>query len=213
MKGLLLKDFYLVRKHCLYFALFIILWPLMMMIGMQPTFMVFSCLITSMLPTSLQAYDEKDKWIKYSDTLPYTRKQIVTVKYIYSLIAIGILITICAVSMTVNTLFIQEAVILSLGEIVLWCSMYLLLCAVISFDLPFIFWLGTEKGRYIYMIMGVLCGMIAVFTTNASFIGNGVSFADMPNPFATSGVLVLIAAAIFASSWGLSVMLYSKREL
>ena len=213
MKGLLLKDFYISLRVCWYFALFLVLWPLLLLAGAPPIVTVFSCLMASMLPATLNAYDEKDKWPKYADTMPYTRKDLVTVKYIFGFIAIGIVIVLSGVSMTINTLFIHEDAIPTLGEIIFWCSIYLLVSGVLSFMHPLIFWLGAEKGRYAYMVFGGLCGGLGAIMSNDSFLGFGSQVPRISSPLAYAAIIIIIAAVLFAASWGLSVMLYRKREL
>ena len=214
MKGLLLKDFYVTVRVGWYFAIFLVFWPLLLLAGAPPTMVIFACFMGSMLPATLTAYDERDKWPKYADTLPYTRKQLVTAKYIYGIIAIGIVIILSAVSMAINTLFIQEDNILTFGEMVFWCSVYLLGGAVTSLMHPFIFWLGAEKGRFVYMIFGGLCGGLGAISANSSSIISMSSQAmRVSSPVVYAAVIFVIAILLYAASWALSVMLYSKREL
>ena len=214
MKGLLLKDFYVLLRVCWYFALFLVLWPLLLLAGAPPTMNIFACLMGSMLPATLHAYDEKDKWLKYADTMPYTRRELVTSKYIYGFIAIGIVIVLSAVSMTINTMFIQADNILTFKEIIFWCSVYLLAGAVTSFMHPFVFWLGAEKGRYVYMVFGGLCGGLGAITANSdASLGILAMAPSVSSPLAIAAVIVIIAVILYAASWALSVMLYRKREL
>lgn len=214
MKGLLLKDFYVVIRHCWPFAVFLIFWPMLTLTGAPPTFMLFSCLMASMLPSTLLAYDERARWMNYADALPYTRTQIVSVKYIYGLLAEGIMIISIAVCMSINTLFIQEDNVLTFREIAFWCSVYLLVGAVMTLYFPFIFKFGVEKGRLAYIL--IVVGHTVTYTSivNSSFFMNpDVSILNPSSPLIASAVVLVIAALIYAASWGLSVMLYSKREL
>lgn len=213
MKGLLLKDFYVLLRVCWYFALFLVLWPLLLLAGEPPTVIVLSCFLGAMLPSTLIAYDERDKWFKYAETMPYTRGQIVTAKYIYGFIANGIVIVIAAFSMTANTLFIHTGNVLSFGDIILWCSIYLLAGAVVSFMMPFIFWFGAEKGRYAYMVFGGLCGGFAAIASSNGLLGDDFQMPRISSPIAYSAIMIVIAAVLYTVSWRLSVMLYRKREL
>ena len=65
MKGLLLKDFYMAAKYCR------------------------ACLLCGMIPVNLLAYDERSRWLEYSGTLPYTKAQIVSGKYLVGIIVQG----------------------------------------------------------------------------------------------------------------------------
>ena len=213
MKGLLLKDLYVTVRVGWYFAIFLIFWPLLLLAGAPPTMIILACLMGSMLPATLTAYDERDKWSKYADVLPYTRKQLVTAKYIYGIIANGIVIAISAVSMTINALLIHAENVLAFGEIVFWCSIYLLGGAIVSFMHPFIFWLGAEKGRYAYMVFGGLCGGFAAIASSNGLLGDDFQMPSVSSPLVYAAVIFVIAVALYAASWALSVLLYRKREL
>lgn len=213
MKGLLLKDFYVTVRVGWYFSLFLVLWPLLLLAGAPPTMNIFACFMGSMLPATLHAYDERDKWPKYADTMPYTRKQFVTAKYIFGFIATGIVIVLSAVSMIINTMFIHEDNILTFKEIIFWCSVYLCGGAVTSLMQPFIFWLGAEKGRFVYMVFGGLCGGFAAVISNSSIFSFHSQAMSVSSPLSYAAVVSVIAVALYAASWTLSVMLYRKREL
>lgn len=214
MKGLLLKDLYVTVRVGWYFGIFLIFWPFLLLAGAPPMMIILACLMGSMLPATLTAYDERDKWSKYADVLPYTRKQLVTVKYIYGIIANGIVIVISFISMTINTLFIHAENILTFGEMIFWCSIYLLGGAVVSFMHPFIFWLGAEKGRFVYMIFGGICGGLGAMTSGgSSFLSIHSQAISVSSPLVCAAAIFVLAMAMFAASWRLSIAMYSKREL
>ena len=213
MKGLLLKDIYLVRKIYWLFAIFTVLWPLMMLAGAPPTVMMFSCMMASFLPMILHSYDERDRWHKYAHTLPLTRDQMITEKYVLLMISVGIPVVISAVCMTVNTLFIREENVLSFGEIAFWCSLYLLFSAASSFYMPFIFRFGAEYGRYIYFAVVILFSFSARFLTGKFKSFENLIAPVLTHPLALAVLILIAAAALLAGSWKLSVSLFRKREL
>ncbi|MDE6088998.1 MAG: ABC-2 transporter permease, partial [Oscillospiraceae bacterium] len=73
MKGLLLKDLYMMKS---YLKAYLFLIPVFWILGSfseDSLFLtVYSCLLTAMIPISLQTYDEKEHWSCYSCTLPYS---------------------------------------------------------------------------------------------------------------------------------------------
>lgn len=214
MKGLLLKDFYISLRVCWYFAIFIVFLPLPLIVGSSPISVVYACIVGSMLPASLHAFDERDKWLVYAETLPYTRKQIVTVKYIDSLISAGVMITISAASMMINTLFAHMNIVLTFAQIAYWCAVYLLVCAVISLiNLPFVFWLGAERGRFVYILIGLICGITAALVTSTKENIDMVFPLYLSPNLTVIAVMIVVAVALYAASWALSIMLYRKREL
>lgn len=212
MKGLLLKDFYMIRRYCLLYFVLIIGWGGMMVFSAAPAIGIFPSLFAGMLPMTIQAYDERERWNKYSGTLPYTKNQLVAVKYIYSLILCALVVGILGVSMTVNSL-LQLPGHLSLDQIAFWCSVYIFVCSFISLCLPFIFWLGAEKGRFVYMIFGGLCGATgAILGITSDTIGANSLFTDQSS-LIVCVMIIALAALLYAISWGLSIALYRKREL
>ena len=73
---------------------------------------------------------------------------------------------------------------------------------------PFVFRFGAEKGRVVYyVVIAVVCGGSVVLQNIevASLLGS-LSAGSIPTG-------MLIAAAIYAASWLLSIRLYAKREL
>ena len=88
MKGLLLKDWYMVKKYCRAYLLIAIVFIAISFFSNDNMFFVFyPCLLCGMIPVNLLAYDERSHWMQYSGTLPYTKTQIVSGKYLIGLLA------------------------------------------------------------------------------------------------------------------------------
>ncbi len=71
MKGLLLKDFYVARKHC---KVFVIIMAVFMAISFAGDgdlfFLIYPCFLTGMIPVTLLSYDEHSRWSEYSGNAP-----------------------------------------------------------------------------------------------------------------------------------------------
>ena len=88
MKGLLLKDLYMAAKYCRSILLVIVVFLSISFLGEDNLiFGFYPCLFCGMIPASLLSYDERSKWNVYCGTLPYTRAQFVSVKYLFGLCA------------------------------------------------------------------------------------------------------------------------------
>ena len=86
MKGLLLKDFYLSWRYCRAFLVIVAVFLAVSFVGEDNVFfMIYPIMIASVIPMTLLSYDEHDKWTSYSGTLPYTRTQLVSSKYLVGL--------------------------------------------------------------------------------------------------------------------------------
>ena len=87
MKGLLLKDFYMAEKYCRAFFLIVVIFFGISLLGSASFFLlVYPCILMGLIPSSLLSYDEREKWDVYSGTLPCTRAQLVSGKYLTGLL-------------------------------------------------------------------------------------------------------------------------------
>lgn len=208
MKGLLLKDFYLVTKYCrTYFLIAAVFIAVSFVSDGNLFYIVYPSLLSGMVPTTLLAYDERSRWNEYIGTLPYTKAQIVSGKYITGL-AVQILVLVLigiaqAVRMCANGVFdIKDY--MSLISVLFVAS-----CVASSLTLPFIFKWGVEKGRLAYfVIVGIGCaGAVAV----QSF------FYVQPQMKIPTGVIFPVSCIagifLYALSWYLSIVFYKKREI
>ena len=200
MKGLLIKDFYLLIKYCkFYFAITVIFIGVSLINDNEAVFMYYPCLLGSILPVTLCAYDEKEKWCSYCGTLPVSKSQYVFAKYIFGFVIVVImtLSVTAAQALKMEPFRIDDCISIATG---------LLLAGLIpsSFILPFIFMFGVEKGRIAYF---VAIGLVVAIMTAAEQIAlpAGGMFGL---PFA-----LLLAFALYLFSGLLSGFFYQKREI
>lgn len=213
MKGLLLKDLYMIKKYFWSYLLIVIGFTFVLASSGNSFYGVFPCLLVGSLPMSIQAYDEKEKWFQYSGSLPITKVQLVSVKYICSIGFILIEALSSALLLTFNMLFIDKGASLTFYSIAALCSMYPLIGAVLSFCLAFIFRLGAEKGRFVYMIFGGLCGAVgAILGISAGGEDTELLFNE-PSSLIVCAIMISLAALLYAISWLLSIAFYKKREI
>ncbi len=208
MKGLLLKDFYLAIKYCKTFLLIVVVFlGLSFFANGNLFFVYYPCLFTAMIPVTLLSYDERSKWELYSATLPYTKAQIVSAKYLIGLIGNMIVLLVAAlaqaVRMSANGIFTMERYWMIMGTLV--CMSFVSSTLV----LPVMFRYGVEKGRIAYfLVLGAVCGgsviMAMMFDGNA---GTGMNFG--------AGMILALAVsvALYVLSWYLSIRFYQKREI
>lgn len=208
MKGLLLKDLYLALKHFKGYILLVVMFALLSVADTgNMFFMFYPSLLCGMIPVNLMAYDERSKWDVYTAVLPFTRAQVVASKYIFGLIAQGIILALVAVSNIVT--------MTSSGGVdwaYLWGIMgtlVMLSAIATAVPLPFIFRMGVEKGRMGYYVMiGLAAGGSGVA---AGIFGNEIDPGALPG--LTAPVMILIGVLVYAISWKLSVRFYEKRDL
>lgn len=207
MKGLLRKDIYMAAKY--YRAVLVAVAIFLMLAILDEAnlfFLTYAVLISGMLPVSLLSYDAHFKWEQYSGTLPYTRAQLVSAKYLMGLIFNGGVLLVClgvlALRQILGDGFDLDA-FLGAG---LLC--FVLGVAAPAFLLPLAFKFGPEKGRVLFFVLvGAICGIGFVlgqtgFLTGLS-VGNGAVAV-----LAALGVTLVL----YLLSWRLSIHFYQKKE-
>ncbi len=211
MKGLLIKDFYMMLRYCrTFFIIAIVFEAAAAFLGDGMFLVAYPFIICSVIPMNLLSYDEKSRWTLYSCTMPYSRGQLVSVKYIYALI-----MCFACVVLTVVAQFAGAAVAggnLSVNPGIL--AMMLIPVGLIpaAILLPVIFWLGTEKGRIaFYAVIVIICAFFGFLGADSLDAGSDVIKSLAIRPQVLLGA-DLIALALLGISWFAAIGLYGRRE-
>ncbi len=207
MKGLLLKDWYMIMKYCKAYVLISLVFIGVSIMGDDNFFFIlYPCILSGMIPVTLLGYDERSKWDQYCAALPCTKAQIVSGKYLIGMAAqIGMLVlstVVQGIRMQVKGTFSWE----SFGSILSMLAAISFLAPAVS--LPPMFRWGTEKGRMAYYIsVGLICG-ISAFLVSVSGI---TVLGSLPS--STAMLLLGLASLVaYGISWYLSILFYQKRE-
>ena len=207
MKGLLLKDFYMAARYCRTYILIGVVFIAVSFASSENMFFVFyPCLLCGMIPVNLLAYDERSRWLEYSGTLPYTKAQIVSGKYLVGIIVQGSMLLAVGLSQAVR---MNLAGTFRLGEFALFMTIIFAMATITSsITLPFMFRWGVERGRIAYYCMiGFVC---AAGYLGSVFFTGGTRLAVSQG--ALMVILTLAGIAVYAASWLASIALYRKRE-
>lgn len=207
MSGLLLKDFYLSWRYCRAFLVIVAVFLAVSFVGSENLFfLVYPMMISSVIPMSLISYDERDRWTAYSGTLPYTRGQLVSAKYLVGL-CFGVVSFLLAMAATVVRMQLNGTVSWP-SLAVVGTTLLALGCLAPAFMLPFIFKFGAEKGRMaFYITVGLFSGVAAVLA------GMGFQIQGLSGGLWPLAVVAGVAILLYVLSWWLSIRFYEKREL
>ena len=203
MKGLILKDLFILKSQIRFYMIFILLYGFIALYsGDISFFSSIICVFCLMLPLAAIAYDEKAGWEKYALSMPVNRRDLVLSKYI-----LGILFNFISFVVTVllgmfSDTSMKETLILS-AAFVLAFMVYL---AII---LPMTFKLGTEKSR-IYMLAIVLLPIIGLILLDRA--GFTISIVQGVNWEMLFPILVIAIILLFIASIALSISIYKKKE-
>lgn len=201
MKGLLLKDFYVMKKELRAFLFVIVIFTAFSFVGENNSFFMFYGLI--MLPIvniSLISYDERSHWDSFLETTPVSRSTAVTEKYLLNL-----LLLLLWSPVVLAVYLIQAANLGSPVQAVCICIYMALFFPAIIY--PFIFALGSEKGRFAYFIF--IFAAMAIVAAGVSLMDQGAFVI----PANLSLILLLPPIAAYLISWRISIALYKKRAL
>ena len=204
MKGLIRKDFYLLWRYCWLMPLLLLAFIVFSVFssgGQSPFFIYYPCILSSVIPVNLLAYDDAEHWLTYCDTLPVTRRQYVSGKYIMSLLCDGTVFLLSAIAAVIrlcrNGAFCPADLT---DQLAVLATISLLSSALV---MPPIFKFGAQKGRIVFIgVIGIFCGLAAILDT-----------PDLSGLSLPIGLLPILAMVIFAVSWLLSIRFYEKREI
>ena len=204
MKALIYKDLLAVWKYCRNYLFLCGVFLLLSIFMENYSFLqMYPVIFMGTLVNTLIAYDERDRWDRQVLTMPVTRKQYVTGKYLTGMILQGTMMVLSAAACALR---------LAIGDGFGWAVFkdYLafllgLAVAAPSLILPFIFKNGSEKGRMAYLIvLGAIfalamCGVLVL--KKLDMVGVPMDLSVLP-----------AAVLLYPASWALSVRWYEKRE-
>ena len=212
MKGLLIKDYYILWSQKRTFLIFLFI-ALMFLIGNDdPAGAVSYCLfITTFLSLTTISYDDHENGLAFLMTLPPGRKTYVTAKYVFCLInsvtAWFVLILLgCALVSSKN----------STDFLTLFTEMFLLLlsCIIVSSLLmPLHLKYGAEKTRFVLLgCLGFIIGLGLILSKMGAPFGDlldSVTGISLP---AAGITLTLAAVLIYAASYVIALKVVEGKE-
>lgn len=208
MNALIYKDFLAIWKYCRFFLLMCGGFLVTSVFIEEYSFMqMYPVIFMGMLVNTLIAYDERDKWDRQVLTMPITRKQYVTAKYLVGLMLQGTVLMLTAgahaLQLALHGGFRWEVFYVEFGILLVLAT------AAPSLTLPFIFRDGSEKGRMAYLIViGTVCGLAAA----GSIILKKLDLMQNQSAFPGGPLVAVLVVLLYLGSWALSVRWYEKRE-
>lgn len=215
MKGLLIKEFYLLEGQIkswllvmglmFFYACFAggnsFLYMLVILIGVMSTLTVFSL-------------DRACGWDSFVTSLPLTRKEIVASRYLFAfLIDIGISVLSLVLVVLHFIMRVEEPLTDSLHSLALMLIITLLMQIIL---LPTVYKWGVEKARFVYMACFLILSAVIFFITQTgrssslALIVTGLSLEQIMYAAQAAALLFVLLGGLL--SFTLSVKIYEKKE-
>ena len=212
MKGLLLKDWFVLWKQCKWMLFLVILYTLLPLVsdGAGTFLACFSVLFMAILPITVLGFDERSKWERYAAALPVSRDDLVLSKYLLALLGmIGAALLYLLSSLVLSA--VRPGSVSPQETVSFLCLLFAGALAFDAVNFPIIFRLGVEKGRlWFFLIAALFGGAIGAATAVAGDAAVSLGQALLGVPV---WAFPLAALAVFGLSAWLSCRLYARRDL
>lgn len=206
MKGLIIKDFKMIRHESIISLLIPTLFFIISMIGHNVMyFTCFSVMMFSLVPTMNIANDEKWKWDKYETVLPIKKEHIVLEKYIMLFLFVIPIILIESVIIYLITGYSAH----DMASLVSIMFLFGILSPAIILPVYYLF--GYNTGR----IAGIPLTVIIYIVFSAVSMKNSTTDSIIRSEFlpqANPIVFSITAITLICISIIISIMVYKRKE-
>ena len=210
MKGLLLKDFCILKKQMKLMVVFVIFYAIWAVAAKMPTMMgTMVILLSIMMPISSMSYDEAGQWYRYAFSLPIPRRTLVLSKYVLGfLVSLGGLVVSAIGNIIILALTNGENALESWLTIIGFLELGVIFLSII---IPILFKYGVEKGRLFIVIIAVIPSLlVAGLGSTLKTSGTLMPSAELLQAILYSSPLFTLA--IFLISFRISVGICRKKE-
>ena len=203
MKGLLIKDF-LLMKNYKKIAMFML--TIGIFVGMNDISFAsgYILVFVSILSMSTITYDEANHGLKTLFTLPISKSDYVKEKYLFSLIITGIgFVFVTILGCFSKSGFMETLIILSTALLLL------------ALSLPFQLKEGNEKGRIVLFVVVFGCTFLFAFLNQfiPKFFDSIESVLNTMDPTMFSVGLLIASFILYFISMRISIRVYKNRVL
>lgn len=213
MKGLFLKDWYMIIKQGKFFLIFNLFYAILAVTSDMELFcLLFNVMLNCMMVKTLMAYEEQNRWSGFCVNLPVTADNVVWEKYIVGFICgmIGNVISFAVI--------LAAELMGKLDESLSLMPLFLLYTAVALFylalELPVLFKFGVNEGRIWFIMVTALAAAFGAGTGTLilEILEKTAVLSEGMLSLLLAALVVIAVLAVFGSA-KLSVRIYEKKEL
>ena len=212
MKGLLKKEWFVLWNKPVMIILPLALFIIMGFMSKSFVMIMYLPLYAGILPVSLITTDETSRWERFALGMPYSRKDIVSAKYLMSvLLVLG-----CTALTAVLLLLILNSTLTGTQYILLIAAALAISVILPSVLLPLNLKFGTAKARIVLAVLLAVSGCLsaAAFTSEGEDPFSAIAkITALQIDMRLLALLIIAAAAVLMTvSWAASVMIYRRKQ-
>lgn len=212
MKGLLIKDFKLLKHRGIFFLIFIVVYTIFQLGVFDGAWAVgFATLMIAVFSLTTITYDEYENGMPFLFTLPIRRIDYVREKYVFGFLVTTVTwVIMCTACFLFDTLMwsddsgnFLEQLAFYVGYLI---SVYFIISLQIALHLKFV----ERSGIIMMAIAGIICVFFLIFYAKSE---GGASFMQLDlnwTAVIAVGVIVLFALMFIFYRWSVRIM--EKRE-
>ena len=205
MKGLLIKDFYMAKKHSLMLVIISVLFFGVSFFAKSIYFSYYPIAIISILPINILAYDDHFRWSKTEVILPVRKTAAVIEKYLFLIILI-------LPAIIVSNLIFFLIFRYDMREVISLFSLMLFSGVMVpSVIFPISFKIGYTRAK---TISGIIIPIImaAIVFINVGNLSGEMLILGAFTPQKNAYLAAVVAIVLLGISMMLSIRFYKKRE-
>ena len=209
MIGLIYKDLMVMRKTLVLYMVIFFVYGYMGIAYDQGGLLIAMVLVmSSILPVSSIAYDERCRWDRIANTTPLSRKEIVLAKYLFAIVLTVFSVAVCFVIYLFDSR-------MPIAEKLIMCYILIMMGMLYQAILmPVNIKFGAEKGRNIMMAIMFVPVLLVMAVSNTGLVDMSavVRFLEN-NEHLIPYVFTAVVAVVYSVSVTLSVKIYENKDL
>lgn len=211
MKGLLIKDFALIKNQKQFIGVMLIMVLVFLIAQDKSSFVIgYAIVMSSSLALTTISYDEFNNGTAFLFTFPLFRKDYVLEKYIFGSLMIGIASVLMTILVSVLSVVRGQGNDIIVENVLTAVLTMAITIGILALSLPLHFKFGAEKSRM--ALMGVIAGVfLAVYWLALAGKDLKDVFSVLPvGAYVTGGIIIEILLLII--SYKISVKIIENKE-
>lgn len=217
MSGLVWKDILVMRKNLKFYAVFLLVYFAMAVLGIfDITFVTsFSTVVLMMLPVSCFSFDEQAKWDRFARAFPLNPRTIVGARYLFTLLILLVVTAFSAVAavlvdvLNIGAAPLMENIASLLGS--MGAGLF-----IVDVMLPLCYKMGAERARpYLFAVIFIPFVVFFLLLRFGKDLGLSLSFLNQlpeTSALALIGLIPLAGILCLALSFLLSCRIADRKE-